>query len=66
MLPSSNNRIEAAMLAPATRVAGVGNSWRNSWRVSWRTFFGGFTIGTALSAAVAASLVIAVFRDDPN
>jgi len=59
-------RIEAAMLAPATRVAGVGNSWRNSWRVSWRTFFGGFTIGTALSAAVAASLVIAVFRGDQN
>ena len=53
-------RIEAAIPAPATRVAGL----NNSWQTRWRTFFGGFSIGTALSAAVAATLLIAVVRDD--
>ncbi len=60
------NRIEAALAAPAARVAAPRPSWLASMRESWKNFFGGFALGTALSAAVAASLVIAVVRNDQN
>jgi anti-sigma factor RsiW len=56
------SRIEAALPAPPARVTTV----TPLIRPSRRSFFGGFAAGAALSGALAASLVLTVFRTDPE
>jgi anti-sigma factor RsiW len=59
---SLRSRIEAALPQPSAR-AGAASRLRQPSR---RGFFGGLAVGTAVSAAVAASLVLTVFRADPE
>ena len=59
---SLRSRIEAALPAPPVRTGTVAPLVRPSRR----SFFGGFAAGAALSGALAASLVLTVFRTDPE
>jgi anti-sigma factor RsiW len=56
------DRIEAALPKSSAQVIAP----RQFFQPSRRTFFGGFAVGTAVSAALAASLVLTVFRGDPE
>ena len=56
------SRIEAALPAPPAHAGTVAPLVRPSRR----SFFGGFAAGAALSGALAASLVLTVFRNDPE
>lgn len=55
-------RIETALPAPAARA----ETAMPLIRPSRRSFFGGFATGAVLSGALAASLVLTVFRTDPD
>ena len=59
---SLRGRIEAALPLPPAR----GETVTPFGRPSRRSFFGGFAVGAALSGALAASLVLTVFRSDPD
>lgn len=59
---SLRGRIEAALPLPPAR----GETVTPFIRPSRRSFFGGFAVGAALSGALAASLVLTVFRSDPD
>jgi anti-sigma factor RsiW len=59
---SLRSRIEAALPLPPAR----GENVTPFVRPSRRSFFGGFAAGAALSGALAASLVLTVFRTDPD
>ena len=48
----------------SSAVTGAGHGLGSA--VAPRRFFGGFAVGTALSGALAASLVLTVFRTDPD
>ena len=60
---SLRQRIDAAL---PSRPAPVAAAPRESFRPSRRSFFGGFAAGAALSGAIAASLVLTVFRGNPE
>jgi anti-sigma factor (TIGR02949 family) len=59
---SLRGRIEAALPGISARTGPV----TALVRPSRRSFFGGFAAGTALSGALAASLLLTVFRTDPD
>jgi anti-sigma factor RsiW len=55
-------RIEAALPPPSAQIIAP----RQFLRPSRRSFFGGFGAGAVLSGALAASLMLTVFRTDPE